>query len=144
MPDDTESFLGVGSDTSDHSPKPAVALASSDLAASLCKRYSDAYTEAHTVVTVGKAIKGVAIFLFILIIISSFIGACNQHYGDSIMFSVAGVIFACIVGIPIYALGILVAAQGQTALATLDTAVNGSRHLKDDDAARILTKRWSL
>jgi len=113
---------------------------SSGFAASLSRRYSDAYTEAHTVVSVGKIIKGIAIFLSIAILLVGFAIA----FGSSIQYAIGGAILACIVGIPIYTLGILIAAQGQTALATLDTAVNSSRHLGDDDVAQILSKRWSL
>jgi hypothetical protein len=50
---------------------------------------------------------------------------------------------ACVLGIPVWVLDILVAAQAQTQLATWDTAVNSSRHLKDEDVAAILMwRRW--
>jgi len=116
----------------------------------LARRYADAYTEAHAVVTVGKLVKSVAVFLFVAIVIAGFVMASasgTPNYGRSGMNGiVAGIGFAlaCLISIPTYVLGILVAAQGQTALATLDTAVNSSRHLKEDDVARVLSKRFSL
>jgi len=121
----------------------------SDFPSALARRYADAYTEAHAVVAVGKLIKGVAVFLFIAILIAAFAMASegSRRYGGSdINGTVAGIGFAlaCLIGIPTYVLGILVAAQGQTALATLDTAVNSSRHLTNDDVARVLSKRFSM
>ena len=117
--------------------------------ASLARRYSDAYTEAHAVVAIGKLVKGIAVFLFIAIVIAGFVmaSASEANYGRGEMNGmVAGIGFALagLISVPTYVLGILVAAQGQTALATLDTAVNSSRHLKDDDVARVLSKRFSL
>ena len=118
--------------------------------ASLARRYADAYTEAHAVVTIGKVVKGVAMVLFIGILIAGFVMASqsgNRQFGGGEMNAlVAGMGFAlaCLVGIPTYVLGILIAAQGQTSLASLDTAVNSSRHLSDDDVARVLAKRFSL
>ncbi|MBM4094061.1 MAG: hypothetical protein FJ276_32330 [Planctomycetes bacterium] len=121
-----------------------------DFAASLARRYADAYTEAHAVVTVGKIVKGVAVVLFILILIAGFVMASDsgnrQFGGGGTNGLVAGMGFAlaCIIGIPTYVLGILIAAQGQTSLASLDTAVNSSRHLSNEDVARVLAKRFSL
>lgn len=122
----------------------------SSFSASLSKRYSDAYTEANAVVKIGKIVKGVAVILFIVILIIGFVVASEsnrQFYGrGDFNGAVAGIGFAlsCLVGIPIYVLGILVAAQGQTSLATLDTAINSSRHLSDDDVALVLSKRFHL
>ncbi len=107
---------------------------------SLSKRYKDTYTEAHAVVTVGKFIKGLGVFLFIAVLLAGFGMASDQ--GGRV--AVIGVVLACLIGIPTYVLGILIAAQGQTQLATLDTAVNSSRHLSDDEVADILAKRFSL
>jgi len=114
----------------------------SKLNAALFKRYKDAFTEAHAVVTVGKVIKGVGIFLGICVILAGLALGSNSSGGAIAM--IGGFVSGCIVGIPTYVLGILVAAQGQTQLATLDTAVNGSRHLTDDEVAQLLAKKWSL
>jgi hypothetical protein len=129
--------------------RAAVAGAPSGLAGTLMRRYADAYTEAHSIVTFGKVIKGIAVVLFIGFVIGGLMLASSPGgggYGGQMNDTVAGMGFAlaCLIGIPTYVLGILVAAQGQTALATLDTAVNSSRHLTDDDVARVLSKRFSL
>jgi len=126
-------------DAAQGAPAPSQ-LPTSDFPAFLCRRYSDAYTGAHTVVLVGKIIKGTAIVLFILMLIAGFAIAS----GANGLVAGIGFAFACLTGIPTYVLGILVAAQGQTTLATLDTAVNSSRHLNDDDVARVLAKRFNL
>ena len=146
MSEEIDSILGVSSaaDVSAAGSPP------SNFSGVLANRYSDAYTEANAVVTIGKIVKGVAVLLFIVILIIGFVVASEssrQFYGrGDFNGAVAGLGFAlaCIVGIPIYVLGILVAAQGQTSLAALDTAVNGSRHLSDDEVARVLSKRFHL
>ena len=121
---------------------PADVPNGSQIVASLSKRYKDAYTEAHTVVTVGKFIKGLGVFLFIVVLLAGF--AMGSDRGGGAQAALIGFLLACLLGIPVFVLGILVAAQGQTQLATLDTAVNTSRHLTNDEVAEILTKRFSL
>ena len=140
------SGLPPSEDSTERSPTAAPAAS---FAASLARRYTDAYTEAHAAVTVGKVVKGVAVVLFIGILIAGLAMASdrsNREFGGGEMNAlVAGLGFAlaCIVGIPTYVLGILIAAQGQTSLASLDSAVNSSRHLSNDDVARVLAKRFS-
>lgn len=116
---------------------------SSTFSGKLARRYADAYTEANAIVVIGKSVKGAAVFLFVAIIIIGLmvVSSSGERNGVAVGISFA---VACLIGIPTYVLGILVAAQGQTALATLDTAVNSSRHLKDEDVERVLSKRFSL
>ena len=146
MSQEIDSILGV---TSSSNVAPGSSIPT-NFPSALANRYSDAYTEANAVVTIGKLVKGVSVLLFIVILIIGFVAASEssrQFYGrGDFNGAVAGIGFAlaCIVGIPIYVLGILVAAQGQTSLATLDTAINSSRHLSDDEVARVLSKRFHL
>jgi hypothetical protein len=107
----------------------------------LSKRYREAYTEAHAVVAVGKLIKRVGIFLGVALLLAGF--AIGDRSGSA-QATIFALVAACVVGVPIFILGILVAAQGQSQLAILDTAVNTSRHLSNDDIAAILSKRFSL
>ena len=123
-------------------PTPPPPETPASIAGKLRRRYSDAYNEAHAVVTVGKVVKAIGALLFIGILVAAFAMSSDRSGGGQTL--VIGIIVACVVGIPVYVLGILVAAQGQTQLATLDTAVNSSRHLKDDDVAAILTHQFSL
>ena len=122
------------------------------LVKALMRRYSDAYTEAHAVVVTGKVIKGVSVLIFILIIIANLViqlAGQDSHRNSNDMVSPAmfagiGFVVAIVVSLPIYILGLLISAQGQTALASLDAAVNSSRHLSDDEIKEIMFKRFSL
>ena len=104
-------------------------------------RYSEAYTEAHVVVSIGKTIKNLAIFLFAVIFLVGIVMLFRNDAGGIGAVVMAG---AFVIGIPIYILGVLVSAQGQTQLATLDTAINSSRHLTNDEVAQVLSKRFSF
>ena len=143
MPSEADSFLGVAPE----SPSPrGFTSTQAELAGKLVRRYKDSYTQAHAVVAIGSVIKFITVILCIAIVaIGFFIGSGSQGQ-SSFNMTVFGIALgiACIVGIPFYILGILVAAQGQTQLATLDTAVNSSRHLGNQDVADILSKRFSL
>jgi hypothetical protein len=125
---------------------------SGTLVETLMRRYSDAYTEANTVVVIGKVIKGVSVLVFVLmiaVILAVQLAGQDSHRNSNEMlspgmFAGVGFILAIILSLPIYILGLLVSAQGQTALASLDTAVNSSRHLSDDEIKAIILKRFSL
>ena len=120
----------------------SIPSAAKEFSVALRKRYSDAYNEAHAIVTIGKTIKIIAIILSIVATVSGFALSAEQRGNDYLW--MGGIIVACIIGIPVYILGILVSAQGQTSLATLDTAVNSSRNLSDEDVTKVMMKRWSM
>jgi hypothetical protein len=148
MSDNISYFLGVSPPTPPPTQPPTEIPVPSDLPSKLIARYADAYTEAHAAVAVGQVVKFVGVILFIVILIAGLLMARGHSEFGQIEMNGAiggmGFTLACLVGIPTFILGILVAAQGQTQLATLDTAVNSSRHLKDDDVAKILSRRFSL
>ena len=99
-------------------------------------RYTDAYLIARTITAFGETVKVIAfvigggIALFGLVA-----GSYSKHYEAF----VGGIILGAIVAIPIYVLGILVAAQGQILKATLDTAVNTSPLLSKDEMREIMS-----
>ena len=105
----------------------------SDIAQALTRRYTDAYIAARWLIRIGSIIKWVAVALAVVIFI---VGVSSRAPGDFGL--LIGIFLACAVGIPTFVLGILISGQGQTHLATLDTAVNTSRHLSKDDVAEIL------
>jgi len=110
----------------------------------LTRRYGDAYTQAHALVTVGKLVKAVAWCTFAVIL---FVGSYVKYlagFDTSLIATGILILLAFLVGIFIYVIGILIAAQGQTALAVLDVAINSSRHLTDDDVGRLLSRRFCL
>ena len=84
-------------------------------------------------ISIGGFIKWVAAILTILFLIVGFVMA--KAVGNYALI-VGGIGLA--VGMPTFVLGILITGQGQTHLATLDTAVNTSRHLSKDDVAAIV------
>ena len=130
--------LGVYQTSSPSTPAQGVSSVFND---TLRSRYSDSYTEAHAVVSIGKAVKKIGGFLFAALFLVGFCMLFSNGKGG-IGAIIMGVGF--VIGVPIYILGILVAAQGQTQLASLDTAVNNSRHLTNDEVAQVLSKRFSL
>jgi hypothetical protein len=111
-------------------------------------RYWDAYKEAHAVIVIGKIVKGVAIFVFAAgILLGIELLTDHKHPRDNNrsdpveeIFGLALLIVGIVVGLALFILGILVKSSGQMQLAELDTAVNSSRHLTDDDVKEILSK----
>jgi hypothetical protein len=108
-----------------HGSSPAVT-------SSAAKRYSDAYLVARSIAGIGELVKVAAFILGGCIIFA----AITQ---DRATFVIGGFILAFGVAIPIYVLGILVAAQGQILKATLDTAVTNSPFLKREDMAKVMS-----
>ena len=109
----------------------------------LNQRYKEAYTQAHAIVIFGSLTKKIAAGLLCSIVLISLVSAKNGD-GNASMIAITGIAISCIVSIPVYVLGILVSAQGQTQIATLDTAVNSSRHLNNDQVLDILSTRFRL
>lgn len=101
------------------------------------QRYLDAYRVARTIITFGSTIKIAGIVLgglFGLISLSAF-GA--DGFGKALGF--VGFFGAVIVGFLVFLLGIMISAQGQILLATLDTAVNSSVFLTPRDKAEAMS-----
>lgn len=99
-------------------------------------RYTDAYRVAKAIIGLGNTVKLVAflaaavIFLASLRVESSFFG------GASIVF---GLFLALIIGGGGFILGTLLSAQGQVLKATVDTAVNSSPFLQNEQRAQIMS-----
>ena len=110
---------------------------------SATKRYSDAYIVANTIAMIGGIVKLIALILGVCIAIAAIIFAAialtqdNPTYG--IGRGIAGILVAVVVTIPIYVLGLLLAAQGQILKATLDTAVTNSPFLKKEEMAKVMS-----
>jgi hypothetical protein len=100
----------------------------------LMTRYNDAYLAARTINGAGQIIKGVGFVLAGLIALSGFTVAGK----GGISFAIGGLLFGALVALPFYAVGVLVASQGQILKATLDTAVNSSPLLSHDEIREIL------
>ena len=61
-----------------------------------------------------------------------------QRFGQA-QFGPLALLWAVIVGVPLYVLGILVSAQGQILKATLDSAVTNSPFLTEDQMAEVMS-----
>jgi hypothetical protein len=122
----------------------------------LLSRYEDAYLIANWTVNIGSAIKAVGAILAALIVLG---GIASTFFfagmgGSSASWQAAGqtdqmvavlapilsaIVLAGLVGIVCYALGTVVAAQGQILRAALDSAVNTSPFLSNDSRATMMS-----
>ena len=108
---------------------------SSPAPSSVTKRYLDGYLVARTITGIGVLVKRVALILGGCIVLVALV-ALTQN---STAYAVMGIFAAVVVTIPIYVLGILVAAQGEILKATLDTAVTNSPFLKTEEMAKVMS-----
>jgi hypothetical protein len=103
---------------------------------SLRTRYADAYAVAHSAVSLGHIVQVVGIVTGILLLLFALSMASSIRLGTGGM--IGGMILACAVAVLIYGSGTRIAAQGQSLLASLDSAVNSSPFLSDNQKADIL------
>lgn len=101
-------------------------------ATALMKRYRDAYLVAKATATIGKVIKGIGI------LVAAF-GLAAVLQSRSTGAGLVTLLVPALVGAIPYCVGVLVAAQGQILLATLDTAVNSSPFLTNEDKAKAMS-----
>jgi hypothetical protein len=94
-------------------------------------RYRDAYGVGATLAGLGGFIKAVGAILGGLLLVGA-LAAGDRLGGAAVL---GGTFFAAVVGILCWVSGVIVAAQGQILLATLDTAVSSSRFLTDPERA---------
>ena len=100
-------------------------------------RYMDAYRVANVVIKFGETIKMVGMVFGFLAIAASIVLLLDQKTGQGI--AILGIVVGVIVGLMIYILGTLIAAQGQTLLASLDVAVCSSPFLSDEQRAKVMS-----
>lgn len=99
-------------------------------AAGLAHRYRDAYSVARVIVGAGNGVKTVGVIVGILFALASFAAEG--------VFVFLGLMAALAAGILFYVAGVVISAQGQLLQATLDTAVNSSPLLDNEQKAQIL------
>jgi hypothetical protein len=117
-------------------------MAQSSQANSARDRYKNAYLVAGTITFVGGSIKGISIILAGVIAVSSILKSqqLGQDSGQDASFLMyAGLGFALVTGVIGYILGILVCAVGEIHKATLDSAVNTSPFLSDNQKAEAMS-----
>ena len=99
-------------------------------------RYRDAYLVAKVTSGIGTTVKAIGVILGVLIVLGGII-ASSQN-GGGVQYFFAGLLLGVVVAVPIFVLGVLVAAQGQVLKATLDTAVHSSPFLTKEEMARVI------
>ena len=97
-------------------------------------RYRDAYRVGAALVDIGNAIKFVGAILGGIIFLVSLSSKNLLGVGAVVL----GIFIAAIVGILFWICGVIVAAQGQILLATVDTAVASSHFLTDTERAQAM------
>lgn len=86
-------------------------------------------------------VKGIAVILGVAIVVITIIVLMQGGLSKQNMtaFGLLGVLSAMVIAVPIFVLGVLVAAQGQILKATLDTAVHGSPFLEKEEMAKVMS-----
>jgi hypothetical protein len=102
----------------------------------MMSRYTDAYRVARVVVGIGEAVKIISLVIGGILLLIGVAGSESALGGFSLL---VGVVLAVIVGGGGFALGTLLAAHGQVLKATLDTAVNTSPFLTNQQRAEIMS-----
>ena len=106
----------------------------------LLKRYTDAYVVARVIDGVGGIIKIMGVTAGVLLLLVGVIIAANGRPGDATFaIGVLTGVFGVVAGVLFYLLGLIVSAQAQILKATLDSAVNSSPFLTNDDRAQIMS-----
>ena len=91
--------------------------------------------------TFGQIVKTIGVVLAVLIFLGALITANTARgYGSQLNTAalMIGILAAVVVGVFFYLLGIFVSAQGQILSASLDSAVNSSPFLTQEQKARIM------
>jgi hypothetical protein len=100
----------------------------------VANRYRDAYIVAKVTAGIGATVKAIGVILGGLIVLGGIIASSQ----NGILYFFAGLLLGVVVAVPIFVLGVLVAAQGQVLKATLDTAVHSSPFLTKEEMARVM------
>lgn len=113
------------------------------IVSSMMSRYKDGYLVAKATTGFGALIKGLGIVLALLIALVT-LGLSSQTrgigYGGSEVFvMLMGLFWAVVVGFLFYLLGVVISAQGQILKASLDSAVNSSPFLGNEEKAKVMS-----
>lgn len=106
------------------------------------RRYQDAYTVAKTAnvfgsftKTIGLVSAGIICFIGLIMMLFT---ATSWGAGAGFVMFLFALTFGAIVGAIFYILGIVLSALGQNLMATLDTAVNGSPFMTQEQKAQAM------
>lgn len=108
-------------------------------ARALMSRYGDAYTVARVTVGFGDSIKIIGMVLAGVIVLLTLIAASQAEGGLAFAIFLIGLVLAGFVGVLFYLNGVIVSAQGQILMASLDGAVNSSPFLTNEHRTKIMS-----
>src|SRR6266542_356390 len=103
-------------------------------------RYRDGYRVAKAIVAIGSTIKVVGFILAGLMALFGLLaGGSNLGAAGTFAGLLGALILGGIVALVFWLCGVIVSAQGQILMATLDSAVGRSPFLSDDDRAAVMS-----
>lgn len=98
-------------------------------------RYRDGYSNVQLIGRLGSIVKVAGVILALVLLLLSFIGRVD---GSWKMLAIGGPILGIVVGGLLLILGVIVSAIGQILQAVLDTAVNTSPFMSDEQKIRVM------
>ncbi len=101
-----------------------------EIVQSMMNRYSDAYRVADAVTGIGSVVKGVGVLLGFALVALGLLGLSD--------FAVLFIVLGVITGFLFFIVGIVVSAVGQVLKANVDTAVNTSPFIYNEDKSYIM------
>lgn len=106
----------------------------------LVRRYKDAYLVATVTNGFGKIIKGIGVVVALGLVFIGFMIMGNGRAGDATFAAgVVAIVFGVVTGLLFYVIGVLVSAQAQILMASLDNAVGNSPFLTNEYRAKIMS-----
>ncbi|HEX8845683.1 MAG TPA: hypothetical protein VF791_13610 [Pyrinomonadaceae bacterium] len=111
------------------------------LARAVMKRYKDAYLAARLTTGFGKILKTIGVALAILISFITVFGNINTLIGFNygLPMQLGGLFLGGLVGVIFYIWGIVVSAKGQLLMVSLDSAVDSSPFLSNEQRAKVMS-----
>jgi len=113
-------------------------MAQSARTQAMTRRYGEAFVVARATNGIGKAIELIGIVLGASIVLASIV-AINHPEKGLLQLGLVGIAFGVCIGVLFFLCGLIVAAQGQILKASLDSAVNSSPFLTDDERATVMS-----
>jgi hypothetical protein len=108
-------------------------------AAKVMKRYNDAYLVARATSGIGGTIKVLGWVFGGIVALLGFANAKHGYGPPDPLFQFGGIVLGLVIALPLWVLGILIAAQGEILKADLDDAVNTSPFLDNDQRASVMS-----
>lgn len=107
----------------------------------LLRRYTDAYRSAKLMVLAGNTVKIIgAVLAFLSLVGGGSLSGGRGPYQEIVAIGgIAAIVLGLLFAALIFIIGILISGQGQTLKATLDSAVNSSPFLTNEQRARIMS-----